>query len=389
MDGTVHLGAGSRHRIREGHPWVFRNEIGRVEGSPPDGGTVLIRDAKGKPLGSGLYNSKSQITVRRYSTGTQELDRGFISRLLDEALAYRAALGSPFPAQRLFWSESDGLPGLILDRYGDALVLQTLTAATARLEPLIVELAVEKTGARAVVARNDVHVRALEGLPQEKKVLSGHYEPPTPLSILGVDLEIDLLAGQKTGLYLDQLENHAAVLAHAPGRRILDCFCNQGLFALAARRAGASLCDALDQSAEEIGRGRKAAEKAALSVGWIEANAFDWLREAERAGKQYDLIVLDPPPFARGKDQLAAARRGYHELHVRALRMLPRGGLLASYACSHHMGREMWREMLTEAAQDVGCSLRLVSALGQGRDHPVLLHVPETEYLKGFLVEKR
>jgi len=387
MNGIIHLNNDSRHRIREGHPWIFRSEIGRTEGEPVDGGTVQILDAKGKFLGSGIYNSRSQITVRRYSTKLQELDRDFLGAALDAAFAFRKRLPAR-PAQRLFWSESDGLPGLIIDRYGDTLVFQSLTKALARLEPELVALAVEKTGARAVVTRNDVAVRELEGLPREKKTVYGDYRPPTRLQLLGIDLEVDLLEGQKTGLYLDQLENHETVLAHVKGRRVLDCFCNQGLFALAARRAGAASCDALDQSAEELGRGRAAATRAGLEIGWIEANAFDWLREAERARRQYDLIVLDPPSFAKGKDQMAGAMRGYHELHLRALKMLPPGGLLASYSCSHHFSREAWREMLLDAARDVGARLRLIAPLGQGRDHPVVLHIPETEYLKGFLVEK-
>ena len=387
MNGIIHLDNDSRHRIREGHPWVFRSEIGRTEGEPVDGGTVQILDAKGKFLGSGIYNSRSQITVRRYSTKLQELDRDFLGAALDAAFAFRRRLPAR-AAQRLFWSESDGLPGLIIDRYGDTLVFQSLTKAIAQLEPELVALAVEKTGARTVVTRNDVAVRELEGLPREKKTVYGDYRPPTRLQLLGIDLEVDLLEGQKTGLYLDQLENHEAVLAHVRGRRVLDCFCNQGLFALAARRAGATLCDALDQSAEELGRGRAAAERAGVEIGWIEANAFDWLREAERARRQYDLIVLDPPSFAKGKDQMAGAMRGYHELHLRALKMLPPGGLLASYSCSHHFSREAWREMLLDAARDVGARLRLIAPLGQGRDHPIVLHVPETEYLKGFLVEK-
>jgi 23S rRNA (cytosine1962-C5)-methyltransferase len=386
--GIVHLNSTARHRIRDGHPWVFRSEIARIEGEPEDGGTVQIVDARGKFLGSGLYNGQSQIVVRRYSTKLEELDRAFLSRALDEALAFRQPLLDR-PALRLVWSESDGLPGLIVDRYGATLVLQTLTRAMARLEPEIVSLLVEKTGAVAVVARNEVAVRTLEGLPRETKVLYGEYQPPTRLALLGIGLELDLLAGQKTGLYLDQLENHAAVLAYAPGRRVLDVFCNQGLFALAARKRGAVLCDALDQSAEELGRGRAAAAWEGLDVTWIEANAFDWMREAERAKQTYDLIVLDPPSFTRGKDQVEGALRGYKELHLRALKMLPVGGLLASYCCSHHFSREAWRGMLADAAQDAGARLRLVAPLGQGRDHPILLHVPETEYLKGFLVEKR
>ena len=386
---ALHLDEKTRHRIKDGHPWVFRSEVARVEDGAVDGGTIRIVDSKGRFLGSGLYNSKSQIVVRRYSLQDEELDRAFLSRKLDDALARRRHLPAR-AARRLVWSESDGLPGLILDQYGDTLVLQTVTAAMARLQPAIVALAAEKTGAETVLARNDLAVRTLEGLPRAQGVLFGTYTPPTRLQVLGIEIDLDLLAGQKTGLYLDQLDNHAAVLAQArvAGKRVLDCFCNQGLFALAAKKAGAALCDALDQSADELGRGKAAGQKAALDVNWIEANAFDWLREAERQKKQYDLIVLDPPSFTKTKDQVPSALRGYHELHLRALRMLPPGGLLATYCCSHHLSREIWQTMVLGAAKDAGCTLRLVGTLGQGGDHPILLHVPETEYLKGFLVEK-
>ncbi len=387
MRPALYLDEKTRHRIKDGHPWVFRSEVAKVDPEAADGGTVRIIDARGRFLGSGLYNSRSQIVARRYSLRDEDLDRAFLGRALDAALALRRRL-PPSPARRLVWSESDGLPGLILDQYGDTLVLQTVTAAMARLQPEIVALAAEKTGAKTILARNDLAVRTLEGLPREQGVLLGTYTPPTHLTVLGVGIDLDLLAGQKTGLYLDQLENHAAVLPHAPGRRVLDCFCNQGLFALAARKAGAASCDALDQSADELGRGRAAAAKAGLDIKWIEANAFDWMRDAERQKKQYDLIVLDPPSFTKSKDQVPSALRGYHELHLRALRMLPPGGLLATYCCSHHLTREGWQEMLLGAARDAGCALRRLASLGQGSDHPVLLHVPETEYLKGFLVEK-
>jgi len=390
---ALHLNENTRHRIRDGHPWVFRSEVARVEEGAVDGGTVRIVDAKGRFLGSGVYNGKSQIVARRYSLRDEELDGAFLGRALDAALALRARLPRA-AAQRLVWSESDGLPGLIVDRYGEGadavLVVQTVTAAMARLQPEIVALLAAKTGARTAVERNDLAVRSLEGLPRTQGAVLGSYAAPTRIAALGVGLDLDLLAGQKTGLYLDQLDNHALVLdrARVAGKRVLDCFCNQGLFALAARKAGAALCDALDQSADELGRGKAAAARENLAVNWIEANAFDWLRDAERRKAQYDLIVLDPPSFTKTKDQVPSALRGYHELHLRALRMLPPGGLLASYCCSHHLSREAWQAMLVGAAKDAGCTLRLVAPLGQGADHPVLLHVPETEYLKGFLVEK-
>jgi 23S rRNA (cytosine1962-C5)-methyltransferase len=384
---SIHLKPGVRHRIKAGHPWVFKTEIGRVEGTPADGDSVEIRDEKGKSLGSGIYNAQSQITVRRYSLRRETLDRDFLSTALDRAFAFRKGL-PPRAAQRLVWSESDSLPGLILDRYQETLVLQTLTAAMARHQETIVELALSKTGLSTVIARNDAPVRQLEGLTLEKKIVAGNYEPPTPVEICGLPFALDLWTGQKTGFYLDQMDNYELVSQHAAGRRVLDVFCNQGAFALLCKKRGATECLALDQSAEALSRGRETAKRAGLPLTWVEANAFDWLRETERTRRVFDLIILDPPSFTKSKQQVAAAVRGYHELHLRALKLLTPGGLLASFTCSHSMTDAIWREMLEAAAADAGCSLRLRQIFSQGADHPILLHIPETEYLRGFLLEK-
>jgi 23S rRNA (cytosine1962-C5)-methyltransferase len=386
----LHLNTGVRHRILSGHPWVFASEVDRVEGPAEDGGTVEIFSAKGEFLGNAIFNRRSQIVARRYSRDRTPLDARWISPRLDDALCYRHCLagGTAVTAQRLVWSESDQLPGLIVDRYGDVLVLQTLTLALARCEEMITELLVGKTGVRAILARNDAPVRQLEGLPLERRLLHGEYEAPTRTRIAGIDYELDLWSGQKTGFYLDQAANYSAVAAYAPGRRVLDCFCNQGAFALAARKAGAVSCRGIDQSAEALRLAETTARASGLEIEWVQGNVFDLLRQYEQKRETFDLIVLDPPSFTKTKGNKTSALRGYHELHLRALRLLSRGGILATFSCSHHVMAEDWSELLQRAAAETGTTLRLRQRLGQSPDHPVLVNVPETEYLRGYVLEK-
>jgi 23S rRNA (cytosine1962-C5)-methyltransferase len=385
----LHLNKGVRHRILDGHPWVFASEVERIEGNAADGGVLELISPKGQSLGSAIYNGRSQIVARRYARGRVALDETLIGRRLDRAIAHRRALGvTARTAYRLVWSESDQLPGLIVDRYGDVLVLQTLTLAMAQREDLITRLLVEKTGARAVLARNDALVRQLEGLPLERKQLHGEVSAPVEVEIAGIRYRLDLWSGQKTGFYLDQAENYAAVAAHARGRRVLDCFTNQGAFALGAMRAGAASCRAIDQSAEALRLAAATAATEKLAVEWVQGNVFDLLRAAEQARETYDLVILDPPSFTKGKGNRASALRGYHELHVRALRLLTGHGIMATFSCSHHVTASDWAEMLERAAKDTGATLRLRQRLGQSSDHPILVNVPETEYLHGYVVEK-
>ena len=386
---TLHLNKGVRHRILEGHPWVFASEVDRVDGVAADGGTVQLLSPKGQPLGSAIYNSRSQIVARRYSRDNVPLDETLVSRRLDRALAHRRTLGlAPRDACRLVWSESDQLPGLIVDRYGDVLVVQTLTLAMAQREEMIARLLVEKLGPRAVLARNDALVRQLEGLPLERRMLHGQLDVPVDVTIAGIRYRLDLWAGQKTGFYLDQAENHAAVAELAQGRRVLDCFTNQGGFALAAMKAGAASCRAIDQSAEALRLAAATATGEKLAVDWVQGNVFDLLRAAEQARETCDLVILDPPSFTKGKGNRAGALRGYHELHVRALRLLTGGGIMATFSCSHHVTAADWADLLQRAAKDTGATLRLRRRLGQSSDHPILVNVPETEYLHGYVVEK-
>ena len=384
------LNKGVRHRILVGHPWVFASEVERIEGQAEDGGTIEIRSAKGECLGSAIYNSHSQIVARRYSTEIGALDANFLGKRLDAALAYRATPLTTIstPARRLVWSESDQIPGLIVDQYNDVLVLQTLTLAMSRRQSIIADLLLQKTGCRVILARNDAPVRQLEGLPLERNALHGEYHAPTHVRIANIGYDLDLWSGQKTGFYLDQAENYSAVAAYAPGRRVLDCFTNQGAFALSARKAGAVSCRAIDQSAEALRHAAITAQAEGLAIEWLQGNVFDLLRRYEQNRETFDLIVLDPPSFTKTKGNKTSALRGYHELHLRALRLLTPGGILATFSCSHHVTAEDWSDLLQKAAAETGVTLRLRQRLGQSSDHPVLVNVPETEYLRGYVLEK-
>jgi 23S rRNA (cytosine1962-C5)-methyltransferase len=356
------LNKGVRHRILNGHPWVFATEVERLEGKAEDGETVEVCT----------------------------LDGRLLSLRLDQALAYRESLAPTVSgmARRLLWSESDQLPGLVVDRYDDVVILQTLTLAMARREEIIAGLLQEKTGCRVIMTRNDAPVRLREGLALERKVLHGRYAAPTHVRIAGINYELDLWSGQKTGFYLDQAENYAAVSACARGRRVLDCFTNQGAFALSAKKAGAVSCRAVDQSTEALRHAEATAKAENLEVEWLQANVFDLLRHYEQKRETFDLIVLDPPSFTKSKGNKESALRGYHELHLRALRLLTRGGILATFSCSHHVTEEDWEELLQRASSETGSTLRLRNRLGQSSDHPVLVNVPETEYLRGYVLEK-
>lgn len=351
-----------------------------------------VRSARGHRIGCGIWSSRSQISIRLYSRREEPFENPLLSRLLDEALAYRNSLGLLKPqdadAARLVWSESDGLPGLVVDRYQDWLVVQLLTAGMERRVREVVSLLQEKTGLSRIVLRNDAPVRLQENLPLEKKVLYGSYSDPLWIRENGVVLPARLLEGQKTGLYLDQSANYREVSSFAAGRRVLDLFCYQGTFSLFCSSAGSASCTAIDQSSAALRSGRAAAEKAGLLIDWLEENVFDWLRKAQRGKEEYDLIILDPPSFTKTKVQRAAAGRGYHELHLRALRLLAPGGLLASFCCSHHFGIGEWKELIGRAAWEANVPLRLRKTLGQSLDHPILPTIPETEYLKGCLVER-
>lgn len=375
-------------RIFHGHDWVYGSEVKKVYGEPRPGEVISLKDFKDRSLGSAIYNPQSQILARRYSRRKQDLDRDFFVRRLRRAWAHREAvgLGDPKGAARCAWSESDGLPGVILDRYGDQFVLQTLTLGMDQRKGLLVEAIREVFDPGALVLRNDSPVRAAEGLPLEVSVVLGEPQRQT-LMLGGVAALVDVIEGQKTGLYLDQMDNYAQVARFAEGRTVLDCFCNQGGFALHAARAGAKEVLAVDASELALQYGRENAKASGLGVEFQAANVFDFLKEAEAGGRRFGMIVLDPPSFTKSKKTVGGALRGYKEIHLRALKMLEPGGVLSTFCCSHHLDAAAFREMIQDAANDARRTLRIRARHAQRGDHPVLLSIPETEYLQGLSME--
>ena len=380
-----------RSRILHGHDWVYGSEILKTFGDPPNGSIVSIRDGRDRLLGTAMYNSKSQIVARRFSRQRQDLDLDFFQRRIAQAIEYRRRRKHDLRACRLVWSESDGLPGLIVDRYGAAFVVQTLTLAMDLRLDMIVEAlkkeALDLAGPDfAIIERNDAPVRRAEGMELRIGTLHG-TTTVQPVEILGLTFEIDPLHGQKTGFYLDQVENYRAVAAWAEGRRVLDCFANQGAFSLACAKAGATAVTAVEISAEAVSQIAANASRNQVQVEAVESNAFDYLKQREAEGSQYDLIILDPPSFTKTKDKLHDAMRGYKEIHLRAFKLLSPTGLLATFSCSHHVGADLFREMITESLVDAKRSARLIETYRQNADHPILPTIPETEYLKGLLLE--
>ncbi len=379
-------------RIFHGHDWVYGTEVRTVFGNPQPGDVVLLKDQRDHYLGSAMYNPQSQIVARRFSRRKQDLDRDFFARRISQAAMLRERLLPGEEMMRLVWSESDGLPGLIVDKYVDVLVVQTLTMAMWQRLGLIKDILGDLFSPRCILVRNDSPMLAAEGIEPQTYVAAGGMPEPFVGTGRGIKFMVDLSTGQKTGLYLDQLTNYADVAKFAKGRRVLDCFCNQGGFALACAKAGAASVTAVDISEEAIAAVRRNAELNGVQVEAVAENAFDFLkRESDKvrngADPKWDMIILDPPSFTRNKKSLAGALRGYKEIHLRAMQMLPVGGVLSSFCCSHHASAGLFRETIGDAAVDGHCTLRLMQSHGQSPDHPVLLNLPETEYLKGFTFE--
>jgi 23S rRNA (cytosine1962-C5)-methyltransferase len=367
-------------RARAGHLWVYRSDVREAEGV--EGGSVVrVRAVSGHFLGHALYSDRSEIALRLLTTRDEVIDRGWWRARLRAAAARRAGLEAEAGAYRLVYSEGDLLPSLIVDRYGDVLVVQTLSQGTDALKGLFTELLAEEFAPRAIVERNDVRVRGLEGLPLRSGVLYGEEPGELEVSQHGVRFRVAPLGGQKTGAFLDQRENHLAARRYARGRA-LDCFTFNGGFALSIAR-GCESVTGLDISAEAVAASRRNAElNGATNVEFREANVFDALHEMEAAGERFDTVVLDPPAFAKNRASVAAAARGYKEVNLRALKMLRPGGHLVTCTCSYHMTEPLFLEVLAEAARDARRRVQVVERRTQSQDHPVLLGVPETLYLK-------
>src|SRR5438132_1164627 len=377
-----------RARILHGHDWVFSSEVLKIFGKPEDGDVISLKDGRDKLIGSAIYNSKSQIVARRFSRQRQDLDLDFFKRRIAQASEYRDRRNIDPKLRRVVWSESDGLPGVILDRYGDYFVLQTLTLAMDMRKDLIVKAITDFFESATIIERNDSPVRKAEGLELRTGALEG-AAPPAPIDMEIGDLkfEVDLLHAQKTGFYLDQAANYGVVANFARDRRVLDCFANQGAFALACAKAGANDVAAVEESSENVAAGKKNAERNGLKMRWIEQDVFAFLRGAEKAEAEYDLIILDPPSFTKAKSGLRDALRGYRELHLRAFKLLSKNGLLATFSCSHHVSESAFSQTIADALVDARRSARKLRKFEQALDHPVLPTIPETEYFKGVLLE--
>ena len=383
---VVRLKRGHEQRVRT-HPWIFKGDVADVADVTP-GDVVTVRDAGGRFVGRGLFNPRPALCCRILTWTDEPVDAAFIAHRIDAALATRrhrpsAELG------RLVWSEADGLPGLIVDRYGPVLVVQCATLGMARLRGDVVATLRSRLGDLPVMSMDDAPIASLEGFMPA----AGWIDRPGPEEVVvdeqGVRLAVRPGSGHKTGLYLDQADNRARVAQGVDAGIALDVFAYTGAFACHALRAGAARAVCVESSADAGVAARRNfelngfAERAEVRA----VNAFDELRRLDRARERFDLIVLDPPPFARGRTALADALRGYKEINLRALRLLKPGGRLATFSCSHHVEPDVFELTVREAANDAGVRPRLLERLGQAADHPVLLTVPETRYLKGLLLE--
>jgi 23S rRNA (cytosine1962-C5)-methyltransferase len=390
MAGTATLKPRGEDRVRGGHPWVYRSDVADVVDADA-GAIVEVRGPRNRVLGHALFSDQSQITIRMISRAVSAhdppIDDAFWRARLDAAIRFRDTLQINATAFRLVHGEADLLPSLIVDRYADYLVIQTLSQGMDRLAPTLVKLLAEMTGATGILARNDPKVRTLEGLEQKVEVMHGIVPETISVDEAGITYSVDPWHGQKTGLFLDQRENREAAARYAHGR-MLDCFSYHGGFGLVL----ASKCEsveALDVSADAVARiTANAVANGISNLTAREANVFDELRHLEREGARYDTIVLDPPAFAKNKASIPNALAGYKEINLRALRLLNPGGFLITCSCSYNVDEAMFAEAVFEASADSHIPVAVVEKRMQGRDHPVLLGVPETYYLKSLILRK-
>jgi 23S rRNA (cytosine1962-C5)-methyltransferase len=391
VSGTAKLvlKRGADRRIRAGHPWIYRGEIADLRGSWSAGRAVDVVDTTGRFLGRGFYNPRPSLACRLLTRTDEPVDAALFRRRLGAALDRRGATPDRDRAFRLCWSEADGLPGLVVDRYGPVSVVQCLTLGMARALPWITEALAEIDPGAPVYRADDPTAARIEGFEPER----GWLGEPGPAEVIIAEGACRFVVtpggGHKTGFYLDQRDNRALVAAHASGRRVLDAFCYTGAFACHALAAGAASALLLDSSADALVLARRnlelngVADRADLRPD----NAFDALRQLEARGERFGVVVLDPPPFTRRKDAVDAAKRGYKEINLRGLRLLEPGGVLATFSCSHHVTRELFEEVCREAAGDAGVTARVLAGFTQSADHPVLLNVPESRYLTGLLLQ--
>ena len=385
IEGPVVVSRKGQARVERGHPWVFRSDVVK-DGGATAGAIVRVAGVRGEPLGFALWSERSEIRLRMLERG-EALAPSFLRDRIERALRWRGTVAAGAEAYRVVHGEGDGLPSLVVDRYGDYLSVQTLSQGTERAKPEIVAALVELLKPRGIVERNDPKVRTLEGLEQTVSVLHGEVPDRVEISEGDVRLAVDLREGQKTGLFLDQRENHLAARRYAKGR-VLDAFCYDGGFALQVARDAESVI-AVDLSGEALARVKANAERNGLgNVETRDANVFDLLHELDKREERFDTVILDPPAFAKSRDAIPKATRGYKEINRRALRILKPGGCLVTCSCSYHIHEDDFEAILADAATDAGATVTVVEKRRQARDHPVVLGVPETYYLKCFVLRR-
>ena len=384
---TVTLRKTRETRFRGGHPWIYASEIEKVEGAFENGDIVDVCDFRGKFLGRGFYNPLSQISLRVLTRNDEPCDRAFFERRVRDAWEYRKRLCDPMSC-RLIYSESDFLPGLVVDKFADALVLQSLSLGIERVKDMLCDILMDVVQPAGIWERSDVPVRRLEGLEQTTGLLRGEVPDVVEMQENGIRFLVDVKRGQKTGFFLDQKQNRAAIAPLCPGARVLDCFCHNGSFSLHAAKYGAASVLGVDISEEALEVARQNAKLNGFDNVTFEAhNCFDLLRELTDAGEHYDLVILDPPAFTKNKAAVQSALRGYKEINLRGLKLTRPGGFLVTCSCSQHVLPEMFQDVICQAARDAKKRIRLVEYRTQGYDHPILPQSIETKYLKTMILQ--
>ncbi len=382
MQASVRVSRKGADRFRSGHPWIFRSDLTDA-GQAAAGDTVRVVDSRGQFLGQAHYSAASQIALRMLGRSGEPV---CIAERIAAAQRFREQVVTDSTAYRLVHAEADFLPALIIDRYGECFAVQALDQGMDRALPQIVQALEEQFAPRAIVARNDAAVRSLEELPREIKVASGEINGPAAIWMNGFQLEADLLHGQKTGIYLDQRENYLAAARYASGRA-LDCFTSTGGFALHLARTCEQV-EAIDSSAAALATAERNVDANGVSnVTFQEGDVFDVLSNYAAARRSFDAVIIDPPAFAKSRQQIEGAMRGYKDLNLRAMRLLSPGGILVTCSCSHHVSEAMLLEVVAEASLDAGRVLRVLERRAQAQDHPILLTVPETLYLKCLIFQ--
>ena len=386
---VVHVINGRQKKLLQGHPWVYGNEIERVEGDVVDGELVTVVDFRGRYMGTGFYNSKSLITVRLLTHRSEEITDSLIAARVKAACDYRRfVMNRPgTDSCRLIYGEADRLPGVIADRFGDVIVLQVLALGMEKYTQVIADALVACENPKCLLLNNDDAIRRKEGMECFTKVLHGQLPQETVIHENGIKLSVDVQGGQKTGYFLDQKDNHLFVRQFCKDARVLDCFSYIGGFALNAAAAGAKEVTAVDISENAVELIRRNAELNDMQVNTVCANCFDFLRAQVKEKQKYDVIVLDPPAFTKAHANMANACRGYKEIALSAMRMLPPGGVLATHSCSYHMPEDVFVNTVLSAAQDLHRQVRVITLRRQDIDHPVLAGYPESHYLKSLWLQ--